>query len=176
MATTNWNWDLWKYATMHVTTRLVLCCIIVTVMYLSHNINSIFTFMIQYKGRGVCYSCAEHWQWVAPLITVWQWYRLINEERPSDQNILLGITFVVSLWWDIAGFLSMWLSWYVRGQGSSKDSIVIMDTRLWDGHTRNCGLINGRDKRCFFSAQSPTGTVCTKSKAARVWSWSLINI
>jgi hypothetical protein len=48
-----------------------------------------------------------------------------------------------------------YVSWYIMDQGSSKDSIVSMDTRLWDGHPRNCGLINGRDKRCFSSAQSP---------------------
>lgn len=38
---------------------------------------------------------------------------------------------------------------------SSQDSIVSIDSRLLAGHPGNCGLITGRDKRCFSSAECP---------------------
>jgi len=31
--------------------------------------------------EGICYSWTEHWQWVAPLVTVPQWYGLVYGER-----------------------------------------------------------------------------------------------
>jgi hypothetical protein len=44
--------NLGMYATWLVTTRMGLHCIIVTVIYMAHNINSIFTCMTYYKWRG----------------------------------------------------------------------------------------------------------------------------
>jgi hypothetical protein len=36
---------------------------------------------------------------------------------------------------------------------SSQVSLVSIDSKLWSGYPRNFGLITGRDKRCFSSAE-----------------------
>jgi len=51
---------------------------------------------------------------------------------------------------------------------SSQDSFVIIDTKLWSGHPRNCGLLLPGTGSVSLQQNVQTGSICTESKAARV--------